>query len=149
MRGFFKRLFALISAVITTVVLGVTFQTQNVLARLGAIGADISAADRLSMTAYDIHHLGSLYAIFVSIALLITLLICGLIVKFVKFGRPLIYAVGGAAAMLVMLFAMKMRFFDIHLLAGARDIIGISLQMLAGALGAFVFAKINRPETMV
>jgi len=151
MRGFIKRvfgrrLFGLALAVTTTVILGVALQTQNVLARLGAIGAEIGIADRLSMTAYDILHLGSLYAIFVAPALLIAILICDIISKYIKFARPLIYAFGGAAAMLVMLFAMKMKFFDIHILAGARDAMGLSLQMLAGALGGMMFAKINHPK---
>jgi len=50
-------------------------------------------------------------------------------------------------AMLVMLFAMKQAFFDVHLIAGARDGAGIGLQMLAGGIGGWVFAKISqRPE---
>lgn len=145
MRGFIKRVIAWVLAIITTVVLGVALQTQNVLARLGGIGADISAAERLSMTAYDILHLGSLYAIFVTPAILIAILICDLISKHIKFARPLIYAVGGAAAILVMLFAMKMRFFDVHLLNGAKDALGIGLQMLAGAIGGLVFSVLYRP----
>jgi len=54
--------------------------------------------------------------------------------------------VAGAVAILVMLFAMKAKFFDIHIIAGARDGLGISLQMLAGAIGGFVFAKISRAK---
>jgi len=142
MRAFFKRIFAWGLAVITTVILGVAMQTQNVLSRLGGIGADISLGERLSMTAYDILHLGSLYAIFVTPALLIAIIICDLIARNIKFARPLTYAVGGAAAILVMLFAMKMRYFDVHLLAGARNNLEIGMQMLAGALGGFVFAKL-------
>ena len=57
------------AAVLTTVILGVSLQTQNVLARLEGIGADIGVADRLSMTVYDLQYLGSRYVIFVGIAL--------------------------------------------------------------------------------
>ena len=97
------------------------------------------------MTAYDIFRLGSLYVIFVTPALLIAILICDLIATRIKFARPLIYAIGGAAAILVMLFAMKMKFFDIHLLNDAKDALGISLQMLAGAIGGLIFAMFYRP----
>ena len=145
MRQFFKRVMAWVLAIITTVVLGVALQTQNVLARLGDIGADVSLSERLSMTAYDIFRLGSLYVIFVTPALLIAILICDIIAKRIKFARPLLYAIGGAAAILVMLFAMKMKFFDIHLLNGAKDALGISLQMLAGAIGGLIFAMFYRP----
>jgi len=97
------------------------------------------------MTAYDVFRLGSLYIIFVTPALLVAIIICDLIAKRIKFARPLIYALGCAAAMLVMLFAMKMKFFDIHMIGGARDALGIGFQMLAGTMGGFIFAAINQP----
>jgi len=128
-------------AILTTAILGVIFQTQNVIARLGNIGGDIGIADRLSMTAYDVTHLGTLYAPFIAIAFFIAFLAGGLVYRFAKAGRPLIYAVAGGVAILVMLFAMKGQFFDIHIIAGARDAFGIGFQMLAGALGGLVFAK--------
>jgi len=126
--------------------LGITFQTQNVLARLGDIGADVSFGDRLSMTFYDIQHLGSLYIIFISIALAVAFLLGGLVYRFAKFGRPIIYMVAGGVAILVMLFAMKAQFFDVHIIAGARDAFGLGLQMLAGAIGGLIFARITKVE---
>ena len=145
MSGIFKRIGGWFAAVITTVVIGVGLQTQNVLARLENIGAnDISLMERLSMTIYDLRYLGSLYIIFVSMALAIAFLIGGLVFRFAKFGRPIIYIVAGGIALLVMLFGMKQAFFDIHLIAGARDGFGIGLQMLAGAIGGFVFSRISR-----
>ena len=146
MSGFFKRIGGWLAAVLTSVILGIGLQTQNVLARLEGIGADVGLADRLSMTFYDIQYLGSLYAIFVGIALAIAFLLGGLVFHFAKFGRAIIYCTAGATALLVMLLGMKEAFFDIHMIAGARDALGIGLQMLAGAIGGFVFSKINRPE---
>jgi hypothetical protein len=148
MTGIIKRIGGWVAAALITVILGITFQTQNVLARLENIGADVSFVERLSMTLYDIQHLGSLYIIFVSIALAVAFLLGGLVYRFAKFGRPIIYMVAGGAAILVMLFAMKVAFFDVHLIAGARDAFGIGLQMLAGAIGGFVFAKISRSRTL-
>ena len=146
MSGFFKRIGGWLAAVLTTVFIGIGLQTQNVLARLEGIGADIGLADRLSMTFYDLQYLGSLYFIFVGIALAIAFLIGGLVFHIAKFGRPLIYIAAGAIALLTMLLGMKEAFFDIHMIAGARDGFGISLQMLAGAIGGFIFSKINQPE---
>jgi hypothetical protein len=125
------------------VILGVTFQSQNIIARLGDLGADIGFGERLSMTAYDITHLGSLYGIFIAIALAIAFLASGLLYHFTKFGRPVIYAVAGAVAILIMLFTMKQAFFDVHIIAGARDSLGIILQMLAGAVGGVIFTRLT------
>ena len=45
-----------------------------------------------------------------------------------------------------MLLGMKEAFFDIHMISGARDGLGIGLQMLAGAIGGFVFSKITKAK---
>lgn len=144
MRRVLKIMAAWVLAVLATVLVGVVFQTQNVIARLNDIGASVSLTDRLSMTSYDIIHLGSLYGAFIAIAFLIAFLAGGIVFHLAKFGRPFVYVVAGALAMLIMLFAMKQVFFDTHLIAGARDALGISLQMLAGAIGGFVFARVSR-----
>lgn len=133
-------------SVALTTVLAVFFQTQNVIARLGGIGAEIGMADRLSMSAYDISHLGSLYGIFIGVAFIAAWFAAGGVFHFAKFGRPLIYAVAGAVAMIVMLFLMKRQFFDIHIIAGARNAVGLTLQMVAGAAGGLVFERLTRPK---
>lgn len=148
MTRFLKNVLAWIFAVVTTVILGVVFQTQNVIARLGDIGADVSLGERLVMTGYDISHLGTLYGVFISLAFLIAFLVGGLVYRFAKFGRSVVYAMAGAVAILVMLFAMKANFFDIHIIAGARDMPGIALQMLAGAIGGFVFSRASQKPSL-
>jgi len=139
-----KRIGAWLAAVLAVGILGVIFQTQNVIARLGGLGADVGFEDRLSMMAYDISHLGSLYGIFIAIALALAFLAGGVVFRVAKFGRPLIYSVAGGIAILIMLFAMKRAFFDIHIIAGARDGLGIAFQMLAGIIGGWVFAHLTR-----
>lgn len=139
-----KRICAWIIAVIITVTLAVIIQTQNILSRLANLGADIGLGDRLSMTAYDISHLGTLYGIFIALALAIAFLASGLVYRFTKISRPLIYSVAGGTAIIFMLFAMKRAFFDIHIIAGARDGIGISLQMLSGVIGGWLFTQLTR-----
>ena len=145
MNGIIKRIGGWFAAVATTVVLGIIFQTQMGLTRLEGVGADVGFADRVSMTGYDIFYLGQFYFLFVGIALAIAFLAGGLIFRFAQFGRPLIYAVAGSAALLIMLFLMKQRFFDVHIINGAKDAVGMGLQMIAGALGGVVFTVVNRP----
>ena len=146
MDGFFKRIGGWLAAAITTVILAVSLQTQNVLARLNGVGADVELGERLSMTAHDIFRLGSIYIIFIGIALAISFLAGGLVFRIAKFGRPIIFMVAGAVAMFVMLYLMEQVFFGIPAIAGARDGLGIGLQMLAGAVGGLVFARVSREK---
>jgi hypothetical protein len=131
-------------AVISTVVLAVIFQTQNLIARLGDVGAEITLGQRLAMTAKDILHLGSLYGIFIAAALLIAFLAGGGVYRLAKFGRPIVYVVAGAVAMGVMLTLMKQQFFDVQIIGGARDTFGFAAQLVAGAIGGWVFARMTR-----
>jgi hypothetical protein len=133
----------IITALVTTL-LAVSLQTQNVISRLGDIGADIGFLERLSMTFYDILHLGSVYGIFIALAFLIAFLAAALLHHFTQFGRSIIFGVAGGMAILVMLFSIKQVFFDIHIIAGARDSVGISLQVIAGIFGGLFFARVTR-----
>ncbi len=146
MKRFFKYVVSWLAAVITTTVLGVILQTQNIITRLEGVGADISVGERLSMTAYDVMRLGSLYGIFIALALIIAFLAGGLVFRFAKFGRPIIYVVAGAIAMLVMLFSMREVFFGVPLIGGARSGFGIAMQMLAGGVGGYVFARVSQAK---
>lgn len=139
-----RRIGAWLASILTVVCLGVFFQTQNIISRLGKLGVDVGFGERLSMTAYDISHLGTLYGIFIAIALAIAFLASGLVYHFTKLERPIIYSVAGGITILVMLFLMKRAFFDIHIIAGARDGLGIALQILAGIIGGWVFAHLTR-----
>jgi len=51
--------------------------------------------------------------------------------------------------MFVMLWAMEQVFFGVPIVAGARDGFGLILQMLAGGVGGFIFAKLSSPKTAV
>jgi hypothetical protein len=144
MMNILKRIGAWLAAVAVVVILGVIFQTQNVITRLGDLGADIGIGQRLSMTLYDIMHFGSLYTPFIAIALVIAFLAGGLLYHFTEFGRRIIYPVAGGFAILIMLFAMKQAFFDVHIINGAKDALGISLQVLAGVIGGWVFSRLTR-----
>ena len=138
-----KRLFAWGLAVLTTTGFAVIFQSQNIIARLNDLGGNIGFSERLSVTFFDLTHLGSLYGIFISIALAIAFLCGALVYKIAKFGRPVIYICAGAIAMIVMLLMMKEVFFGVAIIAGARDMAGLAFHMVAGGLGGFLFSKIS------
>lgn len=143
MATFLKFLLGWVFGAVTTTAVGVLLQTQNVIARLNEIGANIAIGPRLSMTLYDLIHLGSLYIVFVAIATLVAYLLGLVVYHIAGFGRPVVFAVAGALAIFVMLMLMKEAFFGVHLIAGARDGLGIAMQMMAGALGGLIFAALT------
>ena len=139
-----RAILAWIAAVLTTAVLGSIFQTQNVLARLSGVGADISVVDRIGMTGYDLFYFAKVLGIFVSVALLVAFLAGALLIRLSGLNRAVVYAGAGAVAMAVMLYLMKNAFFGVQLVAGARDSIGFAFILIAGALGGLVFARLSR-----
>lgn len=136
-----------LAGAVATTVLAVLLQTQAVIGRLNGIGAEIGLGERLAMSAYDVFRLGSFYIIFIAIGMLVAYLFGLLVYRLAGFGRWIIFAVAGAVAMFVMLMAMKQAFFDIHMIAGARDGFGIGLQMIAGAVGGLVFAMLTARQS--
>ncbi len=111
---------------------------------LQEVGAEVSLGKRLGMTAYDLLHLGSVFVIFVSLAFLVAMTVALFIGK--KFPEQLfvLYVCAGVGAMYLMLYAMKIAFFDTQLIAGARDALGMAGQMLAGGIGGYAFHRLRR-----
>lgn len=146
LNNFLRLVLAWVLSGILAVFIGVVSQTQFVLARLGQLGETISLSSRLSMTFYDLHHLGSLYGVFLLIAFAIAFTVSALLYRIVKFGRPVIYGAAGGIAVFVLLFMMKAQFFNIHIISGARDLPGISLQVIAGVLAGSLFSKLTQSK---
>ena len=140
-----RRLLAWPLAATTTATLASFISSQRVLNALPDPQSSIGMSQRLSTAFYDLHHFATFYGVFILLAFLIAFLSGGLVFRLAKFGRPIVYAVAGAIAMLVMLMGMKNVFFGVDIVAGARDAFGLALQMLAGAAGGYVFAYLTRP----
>lgn len=147
MQRFLRVAIGWIFAVVTTMIFAVICQTQNLIARLGGIGGDVGMGERLSMTVFDITHLGTLYIVFIGIALLVAFLAGAGVFRLARFGRPVVYIVAGAVAMAVMLVLMKNAFFGVQLIAGARDTVGFISQIIAGGFGGWVFARLTQLKT--
>ncbi|MGB3455476.1 MAG: hypothetical protein WBG08_05145 [Litorimonas sp.] len=133
-------------AALLTTGLAVIFQSQNLMSRLNGLGAEIGLGDRLSMTLYDLMHFGSVYLPFIAVATLVAFLAALLVYRLAGFGRPVVFAVAGGVAMVVMLALMKQAFFGVQLVGGARDGTGFAFQILAGVIGGLVFAGLSRPR---
>ncbi|NNC38822.1 MAG: hypothetical protein EX271_04415 [Acidimicrobiales bacterium] len=146
MGKFLRRPLVFILSVVVATVLASIFSTQFVIGDLGKAGAPVGFGDRLSMTAYDIVNLGKLYGIFIFIGLLIAFLAAGLIYWKAQTKRPLIYIVAGMMCFVVMLHLMKLVFFGVPIIAGARSIIGLAFQAIAGGIAGYVFARLTTPK---
>lgn len=141
--SFLKRIGFLAVAAIVTVVIASVLSTNRVINNLNTIGASSELSDRFTMSVYDLAHFGTLYVVFIFLAFLIAFLAASGVFKIAGFGRTLIYVVAGITAMFVMLWAMEQVFFGVPIVAGARDSLGLLLQMLAGGIGGFIFAKLT------
>jgi len=133
-------------AVISTVIIGSIISSNRVINSLGSLGAESHFLDRLSMSFYDLTHFGTLYAIFIFLALAIAFSIASGVFKLAGFGRTVVYIIAGATAIFVMLWAMEQVFFGVPIVAGARDTAGLLFQMLAGGIGGFIFARMSAPK---
>lgn len=138
-----KWMAAVAIAAVVTMVIGSVISTQRVIGGLGEAGASVGFSERLSMTGYDAVHFGTFYGVFIFIALLIAFAAGALVYRFAKTGRSVVYITAGATAMLVMLLAMEGVFFGVPIVGGARDALGLIFQVLAGAIGGAVFARLT------
>ena len=111
--------------------------TQQVLAGLLELGVLIPVADRIGMIVGDWVGL-YLYLAVIAIGLLIGFGVMALARRVLPVPGALLYAMGGALAMLVILGSMR-ELASLTPIAGARGVLGMSLQCLAGAIGGAVF----------
>jgi len=139
-----KRLIAWPMAAGVSTILAAFMSSQMVLNALPDPQGQIGISERMSTALYDIVHFGTLYGLFIIAAFLFAFMAGGIVHRFAKFGRPIIFITAGAIAMLVMLRLMKQAFFGVDIVAGARDGFGLTLQMLSGAVGGYVFARLTQ-----
>ncbi len=143
MKKFAKIVLVFILSVIVATLLATLFSSQFVIHALEQSGANIGWGDRLDMTLFDLGHLGRIYGIIIFIGLLIAFLAAGLVHRFAKTKRKLIYVVAGMSSFVVMLYLMQAVFFGVPIIAGARSMLGLAFQALAGGLAGYVFARMT------
>jgi hypothetical protein len=145
MRAVVNVIFAYLASVIIATLLASIFSTQFVIAGLNEAGASISMTERISMTGYDFINMGKLYGMFIALGLAIAFVAAVVVYHFAKVGRPIVYIVAGMMCFIVMLHLMKAVFFDVQLIAGARSLLGLAFQALAGGIAGYAFAWLTRP----
>ena len=124
-------------SVVVTYTLASVAHTQQVLSGLLELGVLIPLADRIGMIAGDWIGL-YLYMVVIAIGLLIAFSVMELLRRVLPVPRALLYAIGGALAMLVILVSMR-ELGPMTPIAGARGGLGLFLQCVAGAIGGVVF----------
>lgn len=137
MKAFLRFILGLIAGSIATYIIGSIINSQFV---MNAYGVPISFGDRFNMTMFDISNM-LLYLVVIAIALLIAFSIAAVLKRFLPRLAAVAYPIAGAAAIGVALGLMYILAQTIPI-SGARSIAGYLGQVLAGAFGGYVFAKI-------
>ena len=138
--------FAYVLCVIVTYVLSVAFYTQQVIAKMAAIGAVYSQQQQINTFVENFTGLFILAAT-IAVAFIIAFPVAYLVKRYLlKPLAPIAYPVAGGAAMLAMLWLIEQQLGGgAGIIGGARDATGLALQALAGALGGVVF-MFKRPR---
>ena len=143
MARFVRWILGLIAAALATYIVGSVLNSQSVIAMHDI---PVSIGDRLNMTLFDISNMVAYLAI-IAIALLAGFLIATILKRFLPNLARVAYPIAGAAAIAVTLGAMYMVFQTIPI-SGARSTTGFLGQVLAGAIGGWVFARIAVQRVM-
>ncbi len=135
---------AFIAAILAAFVLAVTFYTQQVLTKQEAFGAIYALDQELQVYAYNFAGLAPSYGVGLAVALLVGFFVAVRVKRALPALAPIAYPIAGAAAMFTLIWAIDHTAGagagGVGAIGGARDALGIGLQMLAGLLGGVVFA---------
>ena len=140
--GLFRIIGAYALAVVTTFLLAAFFYTQQVIAKQAAFGAGYTLPQQVETYIANTMGLAALYAPMLAVALLIGFAVAAILKRILKPLSTIAYPLAGAASVLVLLYLIENVVIPggVGAIGGARDLLGVSLQGLAGALGGLVFA---------
>ena len=134
---------ALLVAAIVTYLVAVVANSQFV---MKAHNVSIGFAERVNMTAFDVSNMW-LYFVVILVALLLGFLVATVIKRFLPKLSRVAFPIAGATAIGTTLGLMYLQFHTVPI-SGARSGPGFLSQVLAGALGGWIFARISgKPET--
>lgn len=135
---------AYIAAVLATGLLGSVTQTQFNLARLGGLGVDVSFGERIAVTVTDLTGFAPLLTALTAGGFLVAFVFTGAVLRrWIKAGRPGLYALAGATAVATILISMRLA-LGLDAIAAARGIGGFAALALCGALGGLIYARFTR-----
>lgn len=136
---FVRWMAALLVAALGTYVLAVIANAQFV---MHAHDVSIGFSDRVRMTAFDVSNMW-LYLAVILVALLLGFLVATLLKRFLPQLARVAFPIAGAAAIGATLGLMYMQFHTVPI-SGARSTMGFVSQVLAGAFGGWLFAKLSQ-----
>jgi len=133
---------AYVAAVITAFTAGSAFYTQQVLAKQAEIGAVYTPAQQAQTYLENFIGLAPAYGLMLAIALLIGFIVAAGVKRILTPLAPIAYPLAGAAAVFTLIWAIEtfVASGGVGAIGGARDAMGVALQMLAGCFGGIVFA---------
>lgn len=140
-----RLILAFLAAVLSASVLCSLLSTQFVIAGLQSVDIAIPVAVRLQMSVDDLAILQTLIPA-LSACFLVGFIVAALCIRWVGGSRTGWYTIAGFSS-LIALYLLLNFILEIMPISGARSIIGLTAQGLAGGLGGYVFAKLSAPQT--
>jgi asparagine N-glycosylation enzyme membrane subunit Stt3 len=125
-----------------TFTLASLFHSHYVVNQLVNVGVVVAFCDRLKLMVDDWLGLLPTYGAIIAVALAIAFLVTGQLNKKMQQYRTVLFVAAGAVAFTVILVAIE-SIMNIHIIAGARGW-GFYTQLLCGALGGWLFAKMTK-----
>ncbi|MEM6638971.1 MAG: hypothetical protein AAF610_03630 [Pseudomonadota bacterium] len=145
LRTALKNTLALASAALVAFVISSALLTQDNLARLAGMGADISARIRLETTLHDLWGMLSSYFVLILLAFALAWPVILFCARRLPAARLFWFAFGGATSVYVLHAALHV-VTHITVIASVRTPLGLLGQTLAGAFGMIVLGWLTRPS---
>ncbi|MGI9328245.1 MAG: hypothetical protein ACR2PZ_23710 [Pseudomonadales bacterium] len=143
-----RSVLAYIAAVLVTYVIGAAAATQGALAHLPAIAQEsIDFGVRMSTTAADLLGMLPAYAPLIAAALLAGFVVTAFVLRWLPDLRTFGYTLAGAVALLALHLIMRQTFDGIVPIASTRTTVGLLVQVFAGAVGGWLFARLGSGAT--
>ncbi|MBT8078135.1 MAG: hypothetical protein KJO31_06130 [Gammaproteobacteria bacterium] len=139
-----RRILTFLGAALVTYVLAALLASNSALDSIVALGLPISLGQRLSANVHDLLGMATSFLPLVVIALLIAFLVASLAARRLPGLRLPLFALAGAVAIVGIHVTLKLT-FDITPIAAARTAGGLLMQGAAGAVGAYLFARLQPP----
>lgn len=137
------RLGVYLLSVLAAYILASIAATQSVISNLKAMGIDVDTGTRLSMTLDDLASMAGSFLPMIAAGYLAAFLVTGMLCHWWPQYRKALYVLAGAAALVTIHLTLKYA-LGIMPIASARTVGGLAVQGLAGAIGGYVFIKLNR-----
>ncbi len=139
-------LLAWLAAVVVATVLGSMIQTQFNLARIAALDEPVSLALRLETTLFDLASFAPLWAVIVSLGMLIALVTAAMLARRWPQLRTGLFVLAGFLAIAVALLVMN-AMLPVTPVGAARTVTGMVTMSLPGALAGWIHMRmLLRPK---